>query len=97
VAQEVSVELSTVRDCWCLRWNDKSKLDGDRHHLMVGTLMPGSDYRLFATRQEAREYREKKYGYIRTREDLQREPHGWRMPSVIKVRVTIEEVGGDER
>jgi hypothetical protein len=43
--------------------------------------------RLFKTRREAREFAETEYGYIRTRPDLQREPHGWTVPKSIKVDV----------
>ena len=42
---------------------------------------------LFKTRAAAMEYREEKYGYIRRRADLRREPFGWQMPSIVKVAV----------
>ena len=41
---------------------------------------------IFQTRKEAREYAEKKYGYIKTRKDVREFPHFWRMP--IPVRIT---------
>jgi hypothetical protein len=46
---------------------------------------------LFRTRQKAREYINEKYGYIRTRPDLRVEPHGWRIPTAIKVDVVVKE------
>jgi hypothetical protein len=43
---------------------------------------------LFRTRAEARRWIEANHGYIRRRPDLQREPHGWRMPIAVRVEVT---------
>lgn len=43
---------------------------------------------LFTTRSEARRYICERYGYIKTRPDLQAEPHGWKMP--VPVRVAVE-------
>lgn len=47
---------------------------------------------LFKTRAEARRYINERWGYIHTRRDLRRPPHGWRMPRAVKVRVILEEV-----
>lgn len=44
---------------------------------------------LFHTRREARQYRDKHYGYIRHRKDLRQEPHGWRLPVPVRVHVTL--------
>lgn len=67
---------------WGILWNSKNNLDGISEYLMwdYGT-MP----LLFKTRREAREYRNKKWGYIRDRKDLRIEPHGWRLPKIVRV------------
>lgn len=69
---------------WGILWRSRNLLDGDREFLMG----EGKGPVLFETRQEARSYCEQVYGYIRGRADLRTEPHGWRMPQV--VRVTVE-------
>lgn len=76
-----------IRKRWAIRWHSKNSLDGRQRYLMwdYGT-MP----LLFKTRREAREYRNEKWGYIRDRKDLRSEPHGWRLPQVVRVRVTVE-------
>ena len=45
------------------------------------------------TRREAREWIKKHYGYISERPDLQIEPHGWKMPVPVKVRVVLVDQG----
>lgn len=47
---------------------------------------------LFDTRAEAREYIRNEVNFIRKRKDLRAEPHGWKVPKVVKVKVTIQEV-----
>jgi len=46
---------------------------------------------LFRTRRECRDYIKEKYGYIKNREDLREEPHGWRLPRPVKVEIVIQE------
>lgn len=41
--------------------------------------------------EKARSFIKEKYGYIATRGDLQREPHGWRVPQAVKVSVVVQE------
>lgn len=48
---------------------------------------------LFNTRREAREFIETNYGYIRQRDDLKNDPHGWKVPIPVRVKVTVEEIG----
>jgi hypothetical protein len=67
---------------WGVLWHSRNALDGDRQHLMHGAI--------FETRREARAYIEAEYGYIRTRSDLRREPHGWHMPKAVRVSITTE-------
>ena len=45
---------------------------------------------LFRTRAEARAWIEEHYGYIRTRPDLLRHPHYWRLPRPVRVTVTVD-------
>lgn len=75
---------SSVR--WALLWRSDNWLDGRREHLVYDERVPV----LFRTRQEARDWRDERYGYIRERPDLRREPHGWRLPLPVKVRVVLE-------
>lgn len=42
---------------------------------------------MFRFRKEARQWAEKNYGYIKERKDLRVEPHGWKFPKPIKVKV----------
>ncbi len=83
---------------WAIKWHSENKLDGVTEHLMG--LWP--DYKrssnvsgyykgVFQTRQQARDFNNKHNGYIRNRPDLRAEPHGWRMPKVVKVEVTVAE------
>jgi hypothetical protein len=47
---------------------------------------------MFRSRSEARKYRDKSYGYIRKRIDLKQEPHGWKLPRVVRIRAIYEAV-----
>lgn len=73
-----------MRTLWALQWRSKNHLNGERRHIINENCLP----KLFLTRREAREWRDKQYGYIRNRKDLRAEPHGWRLPVPIKVVVT---------
>lgn len=70
---------------WAIQWRSKNKLDGE-----VRCLQWEKELRLYRTRRECQQVIEHHYGYIRTREDLRAEPHGWRMPKPVKVRVVLE-------
>ena len=74
-----------MANLWAGQWHTKNKLDGETKHILYENCLP----MLFHTRREAREYINKKYGYIRTRPDLRAEPHGWRLPTAVKVKVEI--------
>jgi hypothetical protein len=81
----VTVRTSLQR--WAAQWYSRNRLTGvTQHFLFAGGLIPV----LFRTRQEARAWIAEKYGYIAKRPDLQREPHGWRVPRAVKVRVSVE-------
>jgi hypothetical protein len=82
--------MSYVETSSSLRWGlflDKTnKLDGRTAHLIYENRLPV----LFRTRREAREYANKRFGYIKTRPDLRREPFCDRMPKPVRVRVVME-------
>jgi hypothetical protein len=71
---------------WGLLWHSRNALDGDRKHFIFENTLPV----LFDSRAKARAFASKEYGYIRTRPDLRAEPHGWRMPRALRVKVTME-------
>ena len=74
---------------WAVEWHSRNRLDGERRHLQWHPEPGPGAYRLFRTRRECRAYIEERYGYIRNRPDLQREPHGWRMPQAVMVVVSV--------
>ena len=51
---------------------------------------------VFGTRAEARQWIGQRFGYIRYRQDLRREPHGWRMPKAVRIQVLVRERGARE-
>lgn len=73
---------------WAVEWYSKNRAEGVSRHFMWLYAAP----LLFGTRREARVYVNEKYGYIRKRPDLQREPHGWHVPRVVKVAVILRRV-----
>jgi len=73
---------------WAIQWISNSRLDGTTRYFM-GEPTRGMTM-LFRTRKQARTYRDKHWGYIRYRTDLQDEPHGWKLPRVVRVNVHIE-------
>jgi hypothetical protein len=80
--------MSAKRRVWGLKWASDNRLDGRQEHIInywrgEQACIPA----LFVTRREARAYVEKEYGYIRRRADLQSEPHGWRVPQVVRLEV----------
>lgn len=76
------------RCAWAVLWRSKNRLDGYHEHL-CGTPDHPCRTLLFESRRKARNFIRDKYGYIRTRPDLRREPHGWRMPTAVRVTITI--------
>jgi len=80
---EVAAKVSR----WALEWNSRNQLDGDRRFFMWNGDCP----HLFRTREDARQFVAEKYSYIAKRPDLKAEPHGWRTPRVVKVRVELRE------
>jgi hypothetical protein len=70
---------------WAVEWHSDNRLDGNRRHLVWD---PHDRFRLFRTRRECRAYIEERYGYIRDRQDLRTEPHGWAFPQAVRVTVS---------
>jgi hypothetical protein len=79
-----------VLDRWAVKWVSDNSLDGKSEHfcLYKNCELIG----IFRTRKEACKFRDDEYGYIRHRKDLRSEPHGWRVPKIVRVIVTIKEV-----
>lgn len=75
---------------WAVEWHSRNRLDGDVRRLQWAPHRPCWP-QLFRTRRECREFIEQEYGYIRHRPDLRAEPHGWRMPRAVRVRIVREE------
>lgn len=74
---------SVVR--WGLLSDETNRLDGRKIHLIYDNCLPV----LFRTRREARQYAERRFGYIKTRPDLRREPHCCRMPKPVRLKVEL--------
>jgi hypothetical protein len=70
---------------WGAEWHSKNSLDGESRHVMYERGMPV----VFGTREEARHWIREKFGYIRHREDLRKEPHGWRLPKPVRIEITV--------
>jgi hypothetical protein len=84
-AQPQASRLAGVSgSAWAGMWYSKNKLDGVTRHL----LYHNGVIALFSTRTKAREFIERRYGYIRTRDDLKAEPHGWHVPTAVRVSIT---------
>lgn len=88
---------------WAIKWRSESRIDGKREFLRgrfhsesasVPECLSGYITMVFATREQARKFKREHYGYIRNSPDLRAEPHGWKMPQVVKVNVIVEEVAG---
>ena len=74
-----------MANLWAAEWHEKSRLDGEQKHLIYLGPLPV----LFRTRKKCREYIKQQYGYIAKRPDLREEPHGWRMPQAVKVKIEL--------
>ena len=68
---------------WGILWHSENKLNGVTEHLIHKDCFPC----LFHTRREARDSIQSNFGYIKNRPDLRLEPHGWRMPRPVKVKI----------
>lgn len=78
--------------CWAVRWESgKEENTSGRTEHLIGEANGTTQTDLFRTRAEAREWRDERYGYIRKRKDLLKAPHFWKIPRVVRVRVSIWE------
>ena len=68
---------------WAGEWHENCKLDGESRHILYENRLPV----LFRTRRECRAFIKDRYGYIADRPDLRAEPHGWRMPQAVRVKI----------
>ncbi len=84
MSDRTCLDMTKKQDGWGLLWYSSNQLNGVDQHLM----WHGGKPLFFDTRREARAYHKVKYGYLRTRPDLQREPFGWTVPKVVKVVLT---------
>jgi hypothetical protein len=66
--------------CWAALWRAAGE-----EYLIHRSGLPV----LFYTRQAARDWIKENYGYIAKRKDLRAPPFCWRMPTAIRVRVSI--------
>ena len=66
---------------WAIEWRYKNELDSEYNCIIHTNGLPC----LYKTREEAREAIKIRYGFIKTRLDLQEEPFNWRMPKAVKV------------
>lgn len=74
---------------WAPKWSQTNNLDGYREHLCLWHAYLGIKFpTVFRTRSECRKFIEEHYGYIRQRPDLRSEPHGWRVPTAVKVIIS---------
>ena len=83
-AQAVGRSGRTGCSAWGILWRSDNRLDGKCEHLVIRH----GPYDLFQTRKDCRDFIEKEYGWIRARDDLRREPHGWKMPKAVRVFIT---------
>lgn len=90
----------TIRFGWSVRVASGPKnFDGVIYsHLSVvwdtpdgGWVSPAGVF--FKTRSAARAWLGEHYGYMRTRKDLKTYPHDRKMPRVVRVKLTLEEIG----
>ena len=86
---------------WAIKWREENHLDGKVEYLVgrfcaglptVPNHLAGHTTMVFQTRAKARTHIKECYGYIRQRSDLYQEPHGWKMPVPVRVRVEVREI-----
>jgi hypothetical protein len=88
--------MDKTRLFWAIERRSDNWLDGKASHLQTWwNLHPSVNCQvmLFNSRSSAREFNHKENGYIKHRPDLMNEPHGWKMPRVVRVEVTYKVVG----
>ena len=84
----------TTCERWAALWRSKNILDGENKHVMFAT---GGQPMLFNTRKDAAAWIKETYGYIAHRSDLRGEPHGWRVPKPVRVKIIIRPIDRSTR
>lgn len=85
------MNVADARIVWGVLWRTTTALGGRDTYIINGKdCLP----MLFLTQRKAREFIVREYGYIKTRRDLRSEPHGWRMPIPVRVKVCVLTVAG---
>ncbi len=74
----------TPCSAWGALWNSHNNMDGLDNHLICRKGLPV----IFKTRKAAKAWIDETHGYIRDRKDLRVEPHGWRMPTPVRITIT---------
>lgn len=78
--------MAKARILWGALWRSENLLDGARSHIINRRdCLPA----LFCTRLAARMFIIQEYGYIRERPDLRAEPHGWKLPIPVRVKISL--------
>ena len=83
---------------WAILWRNHAQTDGSPvfmgRHFSGASKCPdylsGYAKLAFGTRAQARAFIAEKFSYIRSRPDIQRPPHGWKMPVAVKVNVSFQ-------
>jgi hypothetical protein len=84
---------SFSKEIWAVRWDTNADcLDGITSRFVFDRSFHPLRLAVFETRQKAREFIERQYGYLKTRPDLRAAPHGWLYPIPVKVRLTAAEI-----
>jgi hypothetical protein len=94
-------------EVWGIMWRSHNKLDGKREHLLGDLVAPHGDGHphvkpaggavptlTFKTRRAAAVFIKDRYGYINEPggAHMKKEPHGWKMPVPVRVRISVEPV-----
>lgn len=79
---------------WCPKQALARNKPGATHHFEY-LIWENCKPLVFQTRQEAREYANKRYGDSKTRKDLREFPHFWRVPRPVKITGIRYEVAHD--
>ena len=85
------MSIEQIHKCWAVLHRSDNLLDGYREWI-GGEANGTTRAHLFPTRDAARKYITEHYGYLASRPDLRREPHGWMMPRAVRVEVSIRMV-----
>lgn len=75
-------------EAWGVLMGSDNRLDGKREYL-AGNLANIPPVNLFNTRDGARDFIKRRYGYIAKRPDLRAEPHGWKIPKAVRVEIRV--------